>query len=156
MDFGLIAEYVPFPSYFFRHSLHTAMKTTIAASGAVLEQNWTHAGTSEGDAISILGNLKVDSFLVNNYKTTACLDSKVGGRPMEIIPICFVSQEILKDPSKHPSDLLIHHPNKQFFARSSDQKLDAKQRVKTRCFHPKVPNRTHSRTVVQTEPGLKK
>ena len=36
-----------------RPSLHTAMKTIIAASGAVLEQNLTHAGTSDEDVILI-------------------------------------------------------------------------------------------------------
>jgi hypothetical protein len=54
MDFGLATDHGQFPSYFFRYSLRTAMKTTIAASGAVLEQNWTHAGTSEEETISIL------------------------------------------------------------------------------------------------------
>ena len=46
------------PSFFFRPVLHTAINTTIAASGAVLEQNLTHPGTPELDAITIRCELK--------------------------------------------------------------------------------------------------
>lgn len=67
------------------NAVHTAMKTTIAASGAVLEQNLTHVGTSEGDAISIRSLTEGVGFFNDCFPTVRCLQIGVGTMKLDLL-----------------------------------------------------------------------
>ena len=81
-----------------RLCLHTAINTTIAARGAVWEQNRTQLGTLGFVAIAIIFYKSDSRHPFLNYYLEVGVNSKVVDKPMERLSMCFRSQRSRKTP----------------------------------------------------------